>query len=368
MELYHVESTAERRLQQKADMEKVPLGGALELLPLCNMSCKMCYIKKSREELEKEGRLLSADEWIKILDEAVECGLLFLLLTGGEPLIYPEFKRLYIHLVQKGVILSVNSNGTLIDEEWADFFAAYGCRRLSITLYGKDDETYGRLCGNPKGFSQVMKACRLLKERKVPFRFTCSVTPDNREQLPELFKIAASFEVPLSVTSYMFPGERRGNNACTQYRLSPEDAAKVLLERYQLEYPDVDMVSAAKQSLSQLDGEPKHYEIKGFPCHAGHSGFWMSWKGDLLPCGMFDTIKINLQQHSFKECWDYIVTTSQQLHFCEECNTCRFEKACHVCPAVCQTETGFLDHKPEYMCKMVKEEIRLLEEILSNFV
>ena len=51
---------------------------------------------------------------------------------------------------------------------------------------------------NPKGFTQVMRACQLLKERNVPFRLTCSVTPENVNQLKDLFKIANELNVPFS--------------------------------------------------------------------------------------------------------------------------------------------------------------------------
>ena len=49
----------------------------MELLPLCNMNCKMCYVRKSKTEMDAEGRMLSCDEWLSIADEAVEAGTLF---------------------------------------------------------------------------------------------------------------------------------------------------------------------------------------------------------------------------------------------------------------------------------------------------
>lgn len=366
MELYQVETNAEKLLQKKADKKKIPLGGGLELLPLCNMNCKMCYVRKSKEEMDAQGHLLNCDEWLSILDDAIREGLLFLTLTGGEPLIYPEFKRLYTSLVERGVILSVNTNATLIDEEWADFFARYGCRKLSITLYGKDDKTYHKLCGNPNGFSQVMNACNLLKERKVPFRLTSSITPTNVEQMPDLFAIANKLDVPLSVATYMFPAERRGKSVDEQFRLTAKDAAKAMIQRYHLEYPNIDLVEAAKQTLTELFYPPQSYTGKGFSCHAGHSGFWMTWKGDLLPCGMFDYPQISLLEHSFKDCWKYIVDICQELSFCKECKTCKIQNICHVCPASCYTETGHLTGCPDYVCQITKEEIRILEEIIKR--
>ena len=109
-----------------------------------------------------------------------------------------------------GFVLTINTNGTLIDEEWADFFAARPCRRLSISVYGRDDATYAALCNHPGGFTQVMRAAELLKERQVPFRFTSSITGDNADELKELFEIADRFGVQLKTAAYMFPAVRRG--------------------------------------------------------------------------------------------------------------------------------------------------------------
>lgn len=364
MELYEIESTAEKVLQQRADENFVPLGGTIELLPLCNMDCKMCYVRKTKAEMDREGRMLSCDQWLDIARQAIDEGLLFLLLTGGEPLIYPEFKRLYSTLAQKGVVLTVNTNGTLIDEEWADFFAANGCRRLNITLYGKDDRTYGELCNNPRGFTQVMNACRLLKQRNVPFRLTCSVTPTNADQLPELFAIARQFDVPLYAAAYMFPGSRRGVCAEEQYRMTPEECARTTFWIHHLEFPEDDMVQVAKQALAKLMDPPRHYRGKGFNCHAGRSGFWINWKGELSPCGMFSEPMVDLHTHSFRDGWKHIVDTTQEMAFCEDCKSCRIQNLCSVCPAKCYTESGRTDLRPDYVCRTTMAEVNLLEEFL----
>lgn len=55
-------------LYTKADKRKIPLGGTFELTPLCNMNCRMCYIRKSPDQLQE--RLMTAGEWLEIAREA----------------------------------------------------------------------------------------------------------------------------------------------------------------------------------------------------------------------------------------------------------------------------------------------------------
>ena len=55
MELFQPQNLIEQRICNVADMKKIPITGALELLPLCNMNCKMCYAKMTREQMERHA-------------------------------------------------------------------------------------------------------------------------------------------------------------------------------------------------------------------------------------------------------------------------------------------------------------------------
>ena len=95
-------STVERMLLNQARMKHIPMNGSIELLPLCNLNCKMCYVRLSREEMEAQGRIRSVEEWMTVAREMKKAGVLFLLLTGGEPLLYPGFKELFVELKKTG--------------------------------------------------------------------------------------------------------------------------------------------------------------------------------------------------------------------------------------------------------------------------
>ena len=134
-------TSLEKALFLKASNAERPIYGNLELLPLCNMNCDMCFVRLSPEEMKQQGRLRTLEEWKQVVREIAQEGVLFLQLTGGEPLLYPDFKELYSFIRSQGIIVTINTNGTLIDEDWADFFAQFPPRRINITLYGKDNET-----------------------------------------------------------------------------------------------------------------------------------------------------------------------------------------------------------------------------------
>lgn len=101
-----------------------------------------------------------------------------LLLTGGEPLIRTDFRYLLTELKKMGLLVSVNSNGSLIDRDWLDFFRHEPPFRFNITLYGGSEETYERLCGRPM-FGRVTENIRALRQLGIGVKLNASMTPYN---------------------------------------------------------------------------------------------------------------------------------------------------------------------------------------------
>ena len=133
MEFSSTEPRLSSYLHARACRSGTPLAGNFELTARCNFNCKMCYVHLTAEEQQRRGRELTADEWLAIAQEARSRGMLFLLLTGGEPLIRKDFRYLLTELKKMGLLVSVNSNGSLIDRDWLDFFRHEPPFRFNIT-------------------------------------------------------------------------------------------------------------------------------------------------------------------------------------------------------------------------------------------
>ena len=128
-----MQGTISRRLWAKAGAERIPLTGAFELLPICNFACKMCYVRKSRAEVEKAGGLMNGKRWLEIAEDAAKCGLLFPLLTGGEPFLYEDFQEVFAGMQDLGMQVSINSNASLIDQNMARWLGRHTPTRINIT-------------------------------------------------------------------------------------------------------------------------------------------------------------------------------------------------------------------------------------------
>lgn len=358
-------------MHRRAVAQGIPLSGTFELTPLCSMACKMCYVRMSPEELAATGkRLRTADEWLALAREAKEQGMLLLLLTGGEPFLYPEFRRLYTGLRQMGFVISINSNATLITEETVAWLKENPPQRINITLYGASDATYARLCGHPTGFTQVTRAIELLRDAGISVKLNCSVTPENVCDLEDIIAYSDEHKLVLQATSYMFPPLRRdaesvGRNA----RFAAEECARTEVKIRRLQYGAENLREYCKAIESHQPVDTPlcaDCEGEGLQCRAGKSAFWVTWDGRMTPCGMVNEPAVFPFGQGFADAWQSLRAQTAALHLPPECAGCDAKHYCHTCAAMCYTETGRYDCKPQYRCDLMRAVPAACRELLEK--
>ena len=225
-------------LHARACAKGIPLAGTFELTARCNFNCRMCYVHLTPEEQRRRGAELTADEWLAIAEQARSQGMLFLLLTGGEPLIRVDFRYLLTELKKMGLMVSINSNASLIDDDWLDFFRHEPPSRMNITLYGGCNETYERLCGRPM-YDRVVHNIRALKALGIGVKLNASMTPYNVDDMDAIYAIATELGTPVQMASYMFPPVRRDEHATgSNDRFTFQEAAACSVRWDRLRFSD----------------------------------------------------------------------------------------------------------------------------------
>lgn len=357
-------TTVERMLLNQAKRTRSPANGSIELLPLCNMNCDMCYVRLSREEMEAKGRLRTADEWLEIGRQMKDAGVLFLLLTGGEPFLYPDFRRLYLELRKMGMIITINTNGTLIDEDLAAFFGKYKPRRVNITLYGTDEETYANLCHYPGGYEKTLRGIWLLREQGVDVKVGGSLALANRDDLDKLLDIGEELDIPVRVDTYMMPATRERDLPYNmQSRLNPEEAARARIRALKREMGPELFPQYVRQSVERADHpEPAEAKPGHMSCMAGQCSFTINWQGEMRPCVILTEPAISVFEVGFEAAWKYIVEETRKILLNEKCSTCHMRHLCRTCAASALLETGSYDGVPDYMCRYAGESLRILRE------
>ncbi len=367
-------------LYHKASLAKTPLSVSFELTPLCNMACRMCYVRMDRKTQERIAPLRSCDEWMKIAEEARQHGLLYILLTGGEPFTHPEFRQILSGLHRRGFIISINTNGTLIDEQVVEWLKETPPSRINLTLYGASDETYARLCGKPDGFSRATQAISLLKEAGITVKINVSLTPYNADDLEGIFAYCKQQGLLISATSYMFPPLRRdstcvGRNA----RFTPEQAAyyaakiESLLngEAAFLRRSEENDFSTLADAFDEECGIDDADEGEAIRCRAGKCTGWVTWEGKMLACGMIpDEEAPNVFDLGYINAWKIVTEKTGRIRLPVTCSKCSAKDTCKACAAMVYTETGNFHTVPEYRCRMTHaypgQFMKLAEEIKAR--
>jgi radical SAM protein with 4Fe4S-binding SPASM domain len=353
-----IESPITTYLYNKATQNGIPLSGTFELTPLCNMNCKMCYVRLEKSEQEVIGPLHTAEEWISLAKEARNAGMLYLLLTGGEPFLHPQFRQILTELHHMGFLISINSNGTMIDEKTVEWLKEVPPIRMNITLYGASDETYEKLCANAKGFTQATRAIELLCEAGIQVKINCSVTPHNAKDLPKIIEYAKKRQLLIQPTSYMFPPIRKNEMMVGKNdRFTPEEASYYFAYTDYLIYGKEKFLERCESKMPMLMDTEEVCGMEGekISCRAGKSSFWISWNGEILPCGMFAAgEKLNVFKMGFHKAWEEVKKQTEMIRLPKKCAVCSLKDRCRSCAAMVYAETGSFDKVPEYRCEMVK--------------
>lgn len=346
--------TYNEHLVNLACEKKIPISGTFELLPACNMKCRMCYIQHSpTQDIFKQ--LQPVDFWEDIFHQAIAEGMLFPLITGGEPFLYPDFLKLYEKIINMGVCLCINTNATLLTRDKVAFLAKHPPRRINISLYGSSSETYQSLCKHERGFEQVLQAFDLLKEYNIPFRVHSTLVPENIKDYDGIINICNQYQVPLEMTYYMFPPYRKdGNDTTEQTRFTSEEMAKIALryihDRGRGDSQDYLNYIYKITSTLQQPQICSLYNNNCVTCRGGNCTFWIDWRGNISSCGVHNQFGHNLKQLSFKEAWKNIVNSTEKIRISEKCKTCKYRCICPVCPAASFCETGSISDTPQYLC------------------
>lgn len=313
-------------LSFKARDKGIPISGSFELTPLCNLDCRMCYVHLNKEQMNG-AQLLTVEQWKDIMQQAIDAGMMYARLTGGECLTYPGFRELYGFLHSKGVETAILSNGILMDAEMVDYLVAHPPAAVQITLYGASEDAYERVTGK-RVFSRVMENIRRLDAAQIPL--SIAVTPnefmtDGEAVIRLLHEEGLTFAINAGLMSPREETGRRLADAGLDAYMAMMKL-RMALKGQQLE-PDCD-----PESLPD-PGSETSTATKGVRCGAGRSGFAIDWQGRMRPCNTFPCEPVDVRTLGFAEAWKITNHTALNYPLPTECEGCAYKGVCKHCVA-----------------------------------
>lgn len=340
-------------LALKARYQDIPLSGSFELTPLCNLDCKMCYVHLNTNQLSESERLLNIDEWKSIAKQCVDAGMMYVTLTGGECLVYPQFKELYRYIVSLGIQPDLITNGLMLNEEMIDFFSQYPPGIIQISLYGSNDDAYENVTGH-RAFHQVMDG--IARAKKAGLNVVIAITPNRfmQKDTRALLNVLYSLHLPYVIGSSTLPARSETAREIDDYAIDSDAffRMKQINEEYCNSLPE-----RAPARLVPKYVPKKRGELAGLPCGGAHCSFHVNWKGEICPCIAFaPAVSCSILQNGFSKAWDSIRKTMLAYKPPKECISCMLRDYCKSCPGekgMCQLE-GVLNPR---VCEKLKRDI-----------
>ena len=331
-------------LNRKINARRIPVEGSMELTHRCNLRCVHCYCNLPANDEEAAQAELRTDEILGILDQAAEAGCLWLLLTGGEPLLRKDFREIYTHAKKKGFIVTLFTNGTMVAPEIADFLKAWPLHSVEITLYGATQETYEKITRVPGSYRKCLRGIELLLEKEIPLSLKTMVMTLNEGELPKIKAFAEERGLKFRFDPMLNP-RLDGTKGPCKFRLPPEKVIQLDLE---YEERSDEWKEFCKKFITPLSSEYL------FNCGAGISTFHIDPYGKMSPCQMARFRSHDLRRAPFREVWEDHIPATLKLKPQGDypCGRCELISLCGQCPGWAWLEEQSLEEPIEYLCRI----------------
>ncbi len=348
-----------------------------ETTAACNLVCSHCRRTEVADEVSPDE--LSVREAESLIDELAEWGRTILVLSGGEPLLRPDIFHLMSYANEKGLVVALATNGTLIDRDLAKRIRESGVDRVSISLDGADEPTHDAFRRLPGSFQSALAGAQALRSQGIPLQINVTVARHNADQMDQMVTLAKDLgavalhlfllvpvgcgmeiaeEQTLRADAYeetlnwLYETERREPDLQLRATCAPH-YFRVVRQRQavQPEQDDLSPGAPVGHPASGGDGRERgalHAATRG--CLAGSGVCFVSHTGKVYGCGYMPIEAGDLRRTSLTEIWqtsEFFAELRDPGLLEGKCGGCGFRRVCGGCRARAYGSTGdFLAEEP----------------------
>ena len=348
-------------------MPRLPLEGKIDLTYRCNNNCRHCWLRLSPDAKEIKGEL-SFNQIKKIADEARGMGCRRWSISGGEPMLRPDFYEIFDFLTRNSTPFTINTNGTLITPKIAQLMRRKGNKM--VALYGATKAVHDHVTRNPGSFEAVMRGFRYLKEAGAGFVVQIIPMKDNYHQLKDMVSLAESLSKHHRIgAAWLYLSACASpemNQEIIRQRLPPQEVVE-------LDKPDV---TYDERMESEGGVDCHHTNDNGYlfsGCINARRDFHINPYGKMTFCSFIKDpgLLYDLKKGNFQEAWEeFIPSLATKIKITEEyrknCGSCDLGTDCWCCSVYSYLEHRDFNKKVEYLCSVAKENRKFKENWKKN--
>lgn len=341
-------------------LPRIPLKGSLDITYRCNNNCRHCWVRIPPKSV-KQRTELNIDEIKNLVDEAREMGCRHWYISGGEPMLRPDFPEIFDYITKKSGRYTLNTNGTLITPKTARLMKRKGIKL--VALYGANEEIHDHITRTPGSFNFLMQGIAYLRETGTNFTMQLVPMKDNFSQLKKMIRLAESltpyWRYGASWLYLSANNDSKKNLEIIQQRLSPAQVAE-------LDYSSP-LYDPWPNDEELTDSKRESPGIGVFStCIQNRQEFHVDPYGNLSFCSFIKdlSMRCSLREKSFESIWNTFIPSlknriNTQPFQPEDCLSCEFVEKCPSCPAYRYLEHRNYYQKTEYLCEITREKQEL---------
>jgi len=302
----------------------IPLSVQIELTHGCNLRCAHCYLS------DHYMNAIDLPSFKKILQQLKDAGTLFLTLTGGEVLLYPDLIGILdTAVLQYGFSTTIYTNGTIRRKDWKDIITRYSLREIHVSLYSLRSHIHDEITGVKGSHGLTIGFIRELIDRGVRVVIKSPLFRQTIEEANFLRRYAKEMGAEWMGGPMITPQDN-GNMAPIAMRANHEQIISYfqgLEEKSLLVKGDISRDSKIEKPLA---------------CLALSNSCFIDTHGDLYPCSQIREKIGNILETPFEKLWyeSPILKRLREINLdhLRECADCNLLPYCSRCPGLADLE------------------------------
>ena len=281
-------------------VKTVPYAVLAELSHRCPLQCPYC---SNPVELERASGECTTDEWRRVMDEAVDLGVLHVHFSGGEPTVRRDLEQLVAHAAKVGLYSNLITSAVLLDEDRVRRLADAGLDHVQISFQDSTSELGDWIAGYKGALEKKKKAARLVRKADLPLTVNAVMHRHNLHHLEDMIQMAVDLDA-----------ERIEVAQVQYYAWAYRNRAAFLPTREQLD----EAVRIVEESRERLKGVltfdfvvPDYYAQRPKSCMGGWGRQFIniSPSGKVLPCHAAEVIPgityESVREKSLADIWEH---------------------------------------------------------------
>lgn len=333
-----------------------PVSVHIEIVSKCNERCIHCYIPH-----EYKNQVMDATMFFDLLNQCKKLKILHVTISGGEPMLHPQFIAFLKKCRECDMSVNVLSNLTLLDNNIINEMKRNPLLSVQTSIYSMRPEIHDAITHMKDSLQKTKNGLIRLVEHGIPVQISCPIMKTNLDSYKGIKEWATQYNVSVGY-DYTLIGQYNGRTENLDCRLCKEEVEQVIFDELMTN-------SNYKQELLDEAIDNRNKTQDDYICSVCNSSICVAQNGNVFPCaGWQGYVLGSLVDNSLADIWyhskkvDYLRSLKRKDF--KECESCQQRDYCTVCMVRNYNESpmGNPLEISKYFCQVAEIKKRLAEK------